>query len=200
MREIVRICLAASRAERSEGESFIERTYRETFGTAPPPSHYLIVAKRGCDVVGTVGIDTCDEGKALRLESLYSFDEKRSPLPYERDKIMEYGRWISSIPRISGPLLFAASTLALNMGKEYGWCEHTQDVHRITLRLGIAFYEVPGARLHVDQIPASDRTFYENASKSRLYMVSVRQVRESTRKATEHLVESGYLQLGPELH
>jgi len=196
VREAIHIELADTGQKQSEALAFVERTYQKTFGTTPPPPHIVIAGWYQGQVVGTMGINTCDEGRSLRLEELYTFDQSQAPLPCVRDKMMEYGRWVATMPHLSGPLLFAGSCYANRVGKEYGWCEHSDKVHRAALRLGIVFHEVRGAVLQRERVPHTDRAFYEAEEKPRLYMVSVAQVREALRSRTEQLVQHGRLTFG----
>jgi len=174
--------------ERKEVLKYVDEKYMELFNIIPAPTHYLFVARQGTEIVGSMGTDFGNEEKLLRLERVYRFDPRRTPFPIVRDTIIEYGRWIATVPGISGALLYVATIHALSKGKMYGLCEHVDDVHKAAMKLGIKFHEVPDAKLVPENIPEIGTTFYATPPFPKFYMVDIQQAQSVMEPKMQHLV------------
>ena len=191
------IDLVQNDKERQEALEFIDQKYLEIFETTPPLSQNLFTARCGVDIVGTMGTDFCNEKEKLRLEKIYQFDHHLTPFPVIRDQIAEYGRWVATVPDISKALLYAAIIHARSKRKIYGWCEHTDDVHRVATRFGIKFHNVPGAQLVLENVEKKNRIFYTTSAPLKFYMVLLLQAQEALKPKMQHLIKKGELVLYP---
>lgn len=191
------VTLAEEEREKSEALAFINKKYLKKFGTTPQASHLVFVARCGGQIVGTIGLDYCDKDGLLYLEKIHQFDHRSAPFPVIRNKVAQFGRWISDVPDISSALLYAATVCAKHQGKIYGWCEHTDVVHKIASRFNIVFYPVPGTKLILENVPDADRAFYEKAPQPKLYITFLPQVQEALEQRVLPLIESGKLVIEP---
>ena len=187
------IGLAESETAKREAWTFVEQKYLEIFKAAPPHAQYYFVAKQNNKIVGTLSVDFCLESEKIWLEKIYEFDEKSAPFPVLRDKIIQYGRWLTSVSGISESLIYAATCHAERHGRLYGWCEHNDKVHRVAERLGIAFRPVSGAKIIFKNMPSETQAYYKTPPLMKLYMVSVSQIREVLESRVQSLVDSGQI-------
>lgn len=179
--------------KRCEVLQFINKKYLEVFETTPPATQVIVAARCGSEIVGTLGLDSCDEDGFLRLEKIYRFDHSRTPFPVERDLIVQYTRWIATTPGASVGLAYLGTFYAYERGKRYGWFEHAHHVHRAAMRLGITFHAVRDAILLIDRIPEHQRAFYAAPPPLELYMASLLEIKESLRPQAERLTAEGKL-------
>lgn len=184
MKRHITISLAEQHADRAAAHAFISEMYRASYDTEPPESHIILVAREAERITGTIGLDSYEKG-ALRLEHIYDFSAAELPLPYERPLMVEFGRWVSTTPKLSPFLLYAATHYAHMCGKRYGWCEHHGSVHRIARQFGIRFYPIHNAHLILTAVPATDRAFYLNNELPHLYMVTLDQAVQALEKYTK---------------
>lgn len=183
------IGLAHSTQERKEALEFVDRKYLEIFDTTPPPAQILFVATQETKIVGTMGIDFGNEEKLLRLERIYQFNPSVAPFPVIRNLIIEYGRWIVTVPGISGALIYVATVHALSKGRVYGWCEHTDDVHRAAARFSINFHDVPEAKFVLEEVEEKNRIFYADSPPLKFYMMLLSQIKDALEPKIQHVVK-----------
>ena len=183
--------LVKRKIERRAAQDFINQKYTELFQATPPEAQHYFVAKKNDKILGTFSLDFCLEGEQIWLEQIYRFNHAVAPLPVERNKIVQYGRWITSIPGISESLIYAASVFAEKHDRLYGWCEHNDKVHKVAERLGIVFYPVPDAELLLENMPPATRDYYLRPPTMKLYMVDSAQIRRALETKINVLMEAG---------
>jgi len=188
------IGLAKSEIEKREAEVFVNRKYLELFKTLPPTAQYYFVAKHNEEIIGTLSLDFCLETDQIWLEKIYQFDHATAPLPVLRDKIAQYGRWITAMSGISGiseGLLYSATVYAEKHGRLYGWCEQKDKSYRVAKRLGIIFYPVPNAKLLLENMPPETQVYYSTPPPMKLFMASLPQARKALEPRVRVLMECG---------
>jgi hypothetical protein len=103
-------------------------------------------------------------GGYLPLESHWRINLGSTPLPFERNSIAEYGRWIGGGSRgVSIQLIYVATLVAQARAKEYCLCELQDSAARLLQLLGIELHSIKCAELLIDSVPPGGRTYYEGA-------------------------------------
>lgn len=175
-RFVTKVGLVEHPQRKEEALEFIARTYRETFGTSPPPPQVLFAAWVDSQVVGTMGLDFSDEKGNVPLAYLYRFRREQAPFPVDGPRTIQYGRWIATVRNISHILVYAATVYAIEQGKRYGWCAQKNGAAEVLIRMGIALRPVSGAVIIPSCVPKADTEYYCAGTAPKLYMVELRQV------------------------
>lgn len=126
----------------------------------PPPPQVLFGAYRGKEIVGTIALDFGDQDRPLPIERIWSFDADRTPLPFQREAIAQYGRWMAITPAVSSWLLYTATLYALSLGKKYFLAEAKTKIMERICALGFAFRRIENAMALTDRIPEEGRLYY----------------------------------------
>ena len=155
---------------------FIKGHYGVTLGTDPAdePDH-LFVATQHDEIVGTMGINFWSTGGLPRLARIYRFNWKSAPHPVVPKTIVEYCRWTATTPYVSNALIYAATEFAMREGKTCGWCEHSDEVHRICTRMGLVLHVVD-ARLEISAVADGDKMYYDQNPSVKFYMCDLAHV------------------------
>lgn len=149
--------------------------------TPPPPPHVLFAAFKGKDIVGTVGLEFGSDGKPLPLEEIWEFNPLTAPLPFVREQVAQYCRWMAKADGISASLLHAAAVFSLAQGKKSCMCEVKPKVANRLRKIGCRLFPITPAVLRLEKIPFSGRPYYESNPPPGLYMIDLHQMEEVTR-------------------
>ncbi len=193
MSSAVVVGIARNPEERAQALDFIRTQYLHYFNTTPPEAEHLFCAWNGSEVVGTMGLDAGTATHPVQLQRMYRCPSL--PLPATSESSVQFGRWVVTKWYVSGPLTYAACEYGLALGRHYGWCEHTTTVHRVAVRFGIQFHNVPGAELIMEEVAPTNRAFYQTGERMDLYLVRLEQVRIALRATVGRLVRSKLITL-----
>lgn len=169
---------------------FIDQKYIQLFNTTPPMSDVYFIAKQKDNIVGCSSLDFCDENGLMPISKIYNFNHASAPFSTIGNKGAQYGKWIVTIPYISGALLYIATTYALYCKKEYGWCEHTDAVHKIAERLGVSFLPILHAQLQIENVTEKNRVFYNTAEPMRVYMMNLHDMKKGLETKVKRLIQT----------
>lgn len=187
---------AAGSSARREAFEYVNRIYWRVFRVIPPPADVIFVARRNGRIVGTLGFDYCGEGNDMPPEHLFSFDRKKTPLPFDCARSVQYGRWTADGPSISAELLYAVTAYALGGGMRYVWCEQKKNAARTLRLLGVTLHPVKDAVLKTGAVPESVRTYYLSEPTPRLYMFKLEQALSAASRKISLMPAAGALQSG----
>lgn len=152
-------------ARYTDALAFIERIALRREGAAPPPPpDVLLVAFRGENIVGTMGLEFSDGTVRLPLEIVWDFTAARFPYPYDRSATAQYGRWMATEETVSAAVAYAACRFARSLGKTWGIFEAKPVIAEHLRQLGFHFHAVEDASLRVEKIPKAGRPYYTEGS------------------------------------
>lgn len=154
----------------------------------PPPPPILFVAKQESEIVGTIAFNFGDKNRPLPLERIYGFDYSKTPWPFVREKITQYGRLTAIIPDVAMVISYVTTVYALARGKLYGLAELKDRVAEHQRKIGVKLYLVPGAKLNIDEISEGEKNYYLTSPVPKLYMFSLEQVERDYRKKVTSLI------------
>src|SRR5882724_3892043 len=110
MSRTVVIRLLHKKSELARAMEFMKAIAHEKHRTDPPPlPQFLFGAYIKGNICGTIGIDFGSDEKPFHLERHWRFNQSQTPLPFEREKMAEIGRWMAKHPGVSVILFYAAT-------------------------------------------------------------------------------------------
>lgn len=185
------ISLVKTDQERTEALDFINKTAAKLYDCdPPPPPEVIFTAKEGAGIVGTVALEL-GSGQPFPLEIIYEFDYQKTPWPFQRELIAQFGRWMATVRGISKSLMYKVTEHALLNGKIYGLTEVKEPVRLIVQNMGIELRPIPGARLLIEKIIEKERGYYLSLPSPNLFMVSLQQKLDALKTDVMSLLSSG---------
>lgn len=158
---------------RERAVRFIRSSYREKFGTEPDDYYeHIFVALRNDEIVGTFASQPWRSGNLPRIARIHNFIWDLAPYAPRMEEVVELGRWITRKPGITAGLVYSAAIHALAERRRIGWCEHTEEVHRVALFLGLQFKKV-SSMLDIERVCETDREFYRRNPSIAFYMIEL---------------------------
>src|SRR5579872_6308699 len=150
---VVRIEIASNEEDYRNAVRLIESVIRRWYGCLPPePPKTIVVAKHGSEVIGTSALEFSNGEEPLSIESIYEFDRARTPWPFDRPRIVQFGRWAATMKDISGVLIYASTVFALNHGKIWGVSEVKDRIAERFSELGVELRFITPAKLLLERI------------------------------------------------
>lgn len=168
---------------------FIEQKYKKVFGTIPGAPQKVCVARRGDQIVGTLGFEYCDKEGKLPAQKIYDLDCAVVPFPIDGHRTIQFGRWVSEVPNVSEALIYGVTTFALSQGKEFGWSEQKVKAQKACARIGIILHKVENANLKLENIASVDKKYYTTSPRPQLYMSHLQQMQEAVKKRMQQIYQ-----------
>lgn len=163
----------------------------------PPPPDVLFVAKNGEEIVGTTGLDLGEIDKPLPLENIYEFDKAVTPWPFQREKIVQYGRWMVTARGIADALIYSAAKHGLTHGKTHTVSEAKDHIKLKLDHLRIDARVISDAKLLLSRISKEGLAYYLDLPAPKLYMMDLKQMTEALAPGVLRSVEAGLIILKP---
>ncbi len=170
----VSIVPAATARDRRRALGYVRRHVRRLYGGIPPPSQILLFAERKHRICGTIALDFAEASGKFPVEDIYRIDYARTPWPFERERIAQFGKWWVSAPGVAVRLMHAAHLHALTKGKSVGLVEAKVRIVERVKDFGMTLILVPGAVLQVQGVSARGEGYYASLPLPRLYMFDIR--------------------------
>ncbi|OHA52160.1 MAG: hypothetical protein A3A97_04590 [Candidatus Terrybacteria bacterium RIFCSPLOWO2_01_FULL_40_23] len=171
--KIFLIRLAKNHKEKRDAQEFISQIALSRYQATPPPlPEILFIAYENGKIVGTLGFDTASKQDILPLEKIWQFDPNKTPFPFEREMIVQYGRWTAIKPEVSRALSYTATIFARTLGKKIIMFEAKPSSARRLQTLGARAQLVP-ATLLIKNIPEDGRPYYSANPAPKLYMLDL---------------------------
>lgn len=146
-------------SERDSISSFVQRAMHERYGSdAYALPEFVFTAWQSDELLGVMAFST-SHGEPFHLERTYALDYDTFPTVFERNKIVQLGRWVAKIPNVAELLLYNAVAYALNEGYEWGIGEVKPPVVRRYARLGVRVIPLKGEPI-LEDIPAGALPYY----------------------------------------
>lgn len=176
--------LVCDQGEREKALGFInQRAFSLYRATPPPPPQFLFAAYCDDEIVGTMGLDFSSGQQPFPLETHWRFDGDATPFSFERDRIAQYGRWITTKPGVSAPMVYASTLFARARGKTYCFAEAKPPVAERLAEMGCPPVPIPNASLQLENVPESGRQYYISEPAPMLYMIDLEQVERAMIRA-----------------
>ncbi len=169
----VPIMLAESARDRRRALAFVRRHVRRLYGGIPPPSQILLYAEHHRRICGTIALDFADTLERFPLETIYRIDYAKTPWPFERHKIAQFGKWWTARPGVAIPLMHAAHVHALEQGKRFGLVEAKSQIVTKVKEFGMSLVEVEEAILKIQGVSSRGEGYYAIPPPPRLYMFDI---------------------------
>ena len=163
----------------------------------PPPPDVLFVAKNGEEIVGTTGLDLGEINKPLPLENIYNFDKAATPWPFQGEKIVQYGRWMVTVPGIADALICSAAQYGLAHGKTHTISEAKDHIKLKLDQLGIDARVIADAKLILERISKDGLGYYLDPPPPKLYMMDLSQMVQALGPGVARSVKSGFIEFEP---
>lgn len=161
---------------RNRAVNFIKSVYRKEFGTEPDDYYeHIFVALRNGEIVGTFASQPWRSSKLPRIARIHNFIWDLAPYKPREEEVVEFGRWITRVPGITAGLVYSAAVHSIADKRRIGWCEHTDEVHRVALFLGLQFKKV-SSMLDIERVEAEDREFYRRNPTIAFHMIELAQI------------------------
>ncbi len=184
MNQTVVVRLLRQKSELECAMGFMKAIAHEKHRTDPPPlPQFLFGAYRGSGICGTIGVDFGSDEKPFHLERHWEFDSSQTPLPFERSKMAEIGRWMAKQPGVSVILFYAATLFSLSHRKVYCLAEMKPKIAEHSMSIGYEMLKVQPAELLSGRISKEQRGYYLENPPS-LYMLRLEQMHQVIRPAT----------------
>lgn len=181
----IRIGLANQKKDREDAALLINETVERWYHCIPPPPpSVLFVAKDEDRVVGTLGIDLGEEKNPLPIEKIYEFDHTATPWPFDRLKLIQFGKWMASVKGISGVLNYVAVQYAISRGREYGCSEVKEQIAKRLQELGVEVRFIPNAKLLLEKINKEAQGYYLIPPNPKPCMVDLFQMKSALKSST----------------
>lgn len=145
--------------ERVQVSLFIRNIMRTHYHCDPhslPQS--VFIALNGDELVGTMAL-IMSEGEPFPLESIYKLDYRTFPESFDRTRVVQFGRWIATQPKISELVAYAAMRYALSEGKRWGIGEVKPKIARRYAQIGLDIIPLGGIP-HIENVPEEVRAYY----------------------------------------
>jgi hypothetical protein len=187
------IRLAEEMPVRERALAFMKKIAQERHKCAPPPPPQIILIAETEDqeVLGTISLEFRLGGILFPVEEIYDFDHDVTPWTFDRNRLAQFGRWMTATPGISTPLMYAATTYALDQGKTHGLTEVKEVIYNLVRNMGIHLKEIESLNVRLENIPEEGRNYYLEDPPPRLYMVDLLAKKTALKLATENAVRSG---------
>jgi len=144
-----------------DAEVFISNALRQWYQCRSISlSPTMIIARINGAIVGTVALYLSVHDSLFPMEDIYDFDYQNMPLPFNRDRIVQFGRWIASAEGVSRALLYASAIAGIAKGCQYGLAEVKPKIAEVLSGIGVKLY-FPSYRLRLDKIPEAIRPYYD---------------------------------------
>jgi|GEM_PF-2023459 len=156
----ITIYLEESKKHSPEVEEFVVSSLKRWYNCGPIPlPHSVLVAKHGAEIVGTVALSFSQGNEIFSLEKIYKFDYNNMPLPFVRDNIVQFSRWVTGQQNVSQALLFTSALIGIKRGCEYGLGEVKPKIRDRFAEIGIDLYFIP-ADICPENIPLAIKPYY----------------------------------------
>lgn len=170
--------------KREEILHFIEEIALAREGSKPPPPPQMLFgAYQGNTIVGTISVDFGSDLNPFRLEDIWEFDKEKTPLPFVRERIAQYGRWTATVPGASIALFYAATVFSKTHGKQFCLCEMKDPIARRLTEFGFVLLPIKNASLLPEAVrermPEESRPYYLNHPLPYIYMMSLDQIEQA---------------------
>lgn len=157
----------------------------------PPPPQIIFVAYQEHKIIGTMGLNFSQNNKPFYLENHYNFDITKTPFPFEREKIAQYGRWFSIIPNISSSLFYLTTDYAIKKNKIWGLGEMKKTIAERVMKFGVNLFLINDTELIFENIPKEEKQYYLTLPPPSLYMGDLKQIKQALWKIIEPIIQSG---------
>ncbi|MDP3963456.1 MAG: hypothetical protein Q8Q39_03085 [bacterium] len=160
-----------------------------------PPSlpDLVFIALAGTTIVGTVALDFADDTTPFSLEKIYEFNRAETPFPFDRIRMAQYGRWMSTKPNVAAPLFYAATLYAIGLKKMLGWFELKEPIVQHMRSFGFNPVPIPSARLMPERIARKEESaYYTTDPPPTLYMVPLEHIRRALHDQVAELVRKNF--------
>lgn len=182
--------------ERNKVALFVQQAMHIQYRCDPHELPELVfVGWRDGELVGAMAL-SLSAGEPLPLEETYTLDYGSFPGVFDRAKVAQLGRWVTTVPELSEALVYTAIQYAICKGREWGIGEIKPQVARRFSRMGIRIFRLSG-RPVLERIPKSVRPYYLLPPAPIPAAIALLSAERVLRGRTETLIAQGKVRFSP---
>ncbi len=176
--------VALTQYARARAVTHIESVMRSSFQCEPPVTIGLVcTVTQDEKIVGSLVLVDSKDDAIFPVEEHYEFDSDKCPLSFNRDEMVQAGRWTAQVPDASRLILRNAFKLAYAFGKRWVLIEAKPYSVKRLEQLGATCYEIPNTLLLLDKVREAvgdnGMSYYSAFPAPTLYMIEIAQYLKS---------------------